>query len=314
MKTRFTRRSALALGSAWAAGTYALVRGATGAPASELTTLDVAYAGSMGSLMEGPIKEAAAHRLGLALRGRAQGASALARLITGGSIRPDVFISVTPGPMEVVLAARKARRAQPIARTEMVIAYSPKSRFAEQFAASTDGGGEPWWKILEQPGIRFGRTDPNGDPQGRNIIFTMQLAARFYHQPDLVARILGPAINPAQIFPEPTVVERLQAGSLDASSAYKIQPVPFKLPYLRLPEAINLGDASLRTTYAQASLTLAGKTYHPAPLVYYAAALEESAHAQAAGSFVEWLRGDEAQAIFRRYAYDAPGDAAALTA
>ena len=45
--------------------------------AAELSTLDVAYAGSMGSLMEGPIKSTLAKRLNLEMDGRAQGSSAI---------------------------------------------------------------------------------------------------------------------------------------------------------------------------------------------------------------------------------------------
>ena len=149
----------------------------------EVAVLDVAYAGSMGSLMEGPIKSTVAQKLNLEMHGRAQGSSALAQLIVGGSIRPDVFIPITPGPMLTVLRAGKAETAQPIAHTEMVVAYNPKSRFAPKFEAAANGKGN-WWEVLQEPGLRFGRTDPVTDPQGRNIIFTMMLAAKVYKQPD----------------------------------------------------------------------------------------------------------------------------------
>jgi len=271
---------------------------------AEPTPLEVAYAGSMTSVMEGPIKDGAAHQLNVALQGRAQGASGLAQLIVAGSIRPDVFISVTPGPMETVLTAGKAAAAQPIARTEMVIAYSPKSRFATQLANSGKRGAPARWQVLAQPGLRFGRTDPVTDPQGRNIIFTMQLAAQFYRQPDLVERILGPQLNPEQIFSEPTVAARLQSGELDAASAYKIQPVPFNLPYISLPDAINLGSSEQRSQYARAALTVAGRAYHPEPLVYYATVLRDAPHGPEARKFVDWLSDAAAQDILRRFGYD----------
>src|SRR5215831_10483881 len=104
--------------------------------AQDLTPIDVAYAGSMGSMMEGPVKTGVMQALQIAMHGRAAGSDALAKLIVGGSISPDVFISVTPGPMTTVLKAGKARTGVPIARTEMVIAYSPKSKYAQQFGAA----------------------------------------------------------------------------------------------------------------------------------------------------------------------------------
>jgi molybdate/tungstate transport system substrate-binding protein len=284
-----------------------------GAGAAEsMTPLQVAYAGSMGSMMDGGVRPAIAKALGAELQGRAQGSTGLANLIVAGSIRPDVFISVTPPPMRTVLKAGKAESAVPIARTEMVIAYSPKSQYAAALSKSGDPGAKPWWQILETPGFRFGRTDPNTDPQGLNIIFTMQLAARYYHQPDLAEKILGPQINPQQIFQEPQLMARLQAGQLDASSAYKTQPGALGLPFLSLPAEINLGAASMEKEYQQASVTLNGKAHQPSPLVFYAAVLKDAPQPKLASRFVVWLQSPEARQILLHYHYDEPGDAKPL--
>jgi molybdate/tungstate transport system substrate-binding protein len=284
--------------------------------ADALTPLQVAYAGSMGSMMDGAVKLAVAKSLNAELQGRAQGSTGLATLIVAGSIRPDVFISVTPGPMRAVIAAGNAARAIPIARTEMVIAYSPRSQFAAELAQSGeksgDAGAKPWWRILQAPGVRFGRTDPNTDPQGLNIIFTMQLAADYYHQVDLADKILGNQINPQQIFMEPQVMARLQAGQLDASSAYKTQPGSFGLPFVALPREINLGDAAMEPAYKKATVTLNGKTLHPAPLVFYAAVMKDAPQPELAGRFVTWLQGSAAREIFAKYHYDDAGNAQPL--
>ncbi len=280
--------------------------------ADSLPVLQVAFAGSMGSMMDGGVKPAIAKSLGADLQGRAQGSTALANLIVAGSIRPDVFISVTPEPMRIVLKAGKARKAIPIARTEMVIAYSPKSQFASDLAKANQAGAKPWWKILETPGFRFGRTDPTTDPQGQNILFTLELAAAFYHQADLVEKIAGPQINAQQIFQEPEVMGRLQAGQLDASSAYKTQPGSLDLPYVSLPKEINLGDASLEDEYSRATITLNGKTIHPAPLVFYVAVLNDAPQPALANRFIAWLQTPEARKIFSHYHYDEPGGASPL--
>jgi molybdate/tungstate transport system substrate-binding protein len=280
--------------------------------AQGLTPLDVAYAGSMGSMMEGPVKDAIAKTLGIDMHGRAQGSDALAQLIVGGTIPVDVFVPVTPGPMLTVIKAGKAQHGVPIARTEMVIAYSPKSAFAGAFANAGKAGAMPWYQILQQPGIRFGRTDPATDPQGRNIIFTVQLAEAYYKQPGMAAKILGDTVNAAQIFAEPTVEARLQSGELDAASAYRIQPGPFGLPFIQLPDQINLGNQSMHDAYQAASLSLNGKTYHPQALVYYVAAITGATHADKAAAFVQWFSSAEAQAILQKFAYDSPVGAAPL--
>ena len=308
----FTRREALSQGL-----TFAAMTALAGLPlhllADELAPLEISYAGSMGSMMEGPIKSAAARTLKIDFHGRAQGSSALAQLIVGGSIRSDVFVPVTPGPALTVLRAGKAGSAQPIAHTEMVIAYSPKSKFASRFEAAAKGK-EDLWKILVEPGLRFGRTDPVTDPQGRNIIFTVMLAAKVTRQADLVKKVLGPAINEKQIFTEPTVMARLQSGELDAASAYKIQPGPLNLPFVPLPAAINLSSQNVRTEHPDVALSVGGKSYVPEPLIYYAAVLKDAPNAKGAAAFVEWLKGEEAQTILRKYNYDPPGDASPLNA
>ena len=281
--------------------------------AEQLAVVDVAYAGSMGSLMEGPLKQAAAASLRLEVHGRGQGASALGQLIASGSITPDVFLPITASPVLTVLRAGKASLAEPIARTEMVIAYSPKSRFAPRLDAAARGQ-EPWWKVLEEPGFRFGRSDPAADPQGRNIIFTMMLAAKVYRQPDLVKRVLGEANNPEQINMETSLQTRLQSGQIDAAAAYKIQPGPFKLPYLALAAEVNLSGERVHEENPEVSLSAGGKTYVPEPLLYYAAVLKEARNASGATAFVRWLKGAEAQTLFRQHSYDPPGRALALRA
>lgn len=281
--------------------------------AQDTTVLDVAYAGSMGSLMNGLVKKSVAQTLKLDIHGRAQGANALAQLIIGGSISPDVFISVTAGPMLTVLRAGKTSVAQPIARTEMVIAYSPKSRFASKLDAVAKSNGN-WWQVLEEPGFRFGRSDPSSDPQGRNILFTMMLATKQYHQPDLVEKILGPVVNPQQISLEASVQARLQSGELDAASAYRIQPGPFNLPYISLPKEINLSGENVHADHPDVSLTIDGKTYFPEPLIYYAAVLKDAHNSKGAAAFLEWVKSSDAQTIFRQYQYDPAGDASAIHA
>ncbi len=298
-----------------AGGGASLALIARGAFAQGLTSLDVAYAGSMTAMMEGPVKSGAAQTLQIDMHGRPQGSDALAKLIVGGSIAPDVFLPVTPSPMMTVITAGKVHMATPIARTEMVIAYSPRGKYAQAFADAAAGkrGAMPWWQILQQSDVRFGRTDPASDPQGRNIIFTLQLAEMYYNRPGLAMKILGQTANPAQIFGEPSVEARLQSGELDAASAYKIQPGPFHLPYVTLPEAINLGNDAMRSAYAHASLDLAGKTFHPEPLVYYAAVLDAAPQREKAMAFVSWLSG-AAQPIFRQAFYDAAAGASPLHA
>ena len=155
----------------------------------------VAYAGSMGALMDHGIGPAFATQAHLTYQGIGQGAFALARLIAAKQMIADVFIPITAAPFEVVRKAGLAKAAVPVASTQMCIAYSPKSRFAADFAAAA-AGHKPWYEVLLQPGLRFGRTDPRTDPQGRNILFALRLAEIYYKQPGFAREAARPGAQP----------------------------------------------------------------------------------------------------------------------
>ncbi len=272
-------------------------------------TLRVAYAGSMGAVMDRALGPQFARSAHVGYQGIGAGAYGLAHLIASGRLQADLFISITPGPIRILQRAGLASQALPIARTRMVIAYSPKSRFAAQLAAAARGG-TAWWRVLETPGLRFGRTDPATDPQGQSILFTMQLAARYYHQPDLAKRILGSTRNPAQIFTEASLLSRLESGELDASSGYESAVRSLHLPFVALPPQIDLGEPAYAHRYARATIhvELHGKaeTVHPQPLVFYAAILKNAADPIAARAFLAFVRSPRGQAILRSFGYRRP--------
>jgi molybdate/tungstate transport system substrate-binding protein len=101
-------------------------------------------------------------------------------------------------------------------------------------------------------------------------------------------------------------------GELDAASAYKIQPGPFNVPYISLPREINLSGENVHADHPDVSLSVGGKTHYPEPLIYYAAILNGARNRKGAVGFLDWLKGSEAQAIFRQYQYDPAGDVSAL--
>ena len=276
-------------------------------PAGAAGTLRVAYAGSMGVVMDRFLGPAFAQANGVAYQGIGQGSYALAHLIAGKKLQADVFVSVTSGPVTVLKDAGLIEQAVPLASTAMVIAYSPKSRFASALSSQT-----PWWQVLESPGLRFGRTDPKTDPQGRNIIFTMLLAERYYHQPDLAQRILGPFVYPAQIFSEPSLLSRLEAGQLDAASGYQSAVMSHHLPFVRLPDEINLSNPAMAEEWYSAvhfSLPGAGgktATLSTQPLVFYAAVLRNAENPDAASKFLQFMLSPEGQKMLEGNGYGTP--------
>jgi molybdate/tungstate transport system substrate-binding protein len=270
-------------------------------------TLRVAYAGSMGVVMDRFAGPAFAKAWHAHYQGIGQGSYGLARLLAGRQLQADVFVAITPGPIEVVRKAGLIGHATPIASTQMVITWSPHSRFAADFKAAA-AGHKPWYELLMQPDVRFGRTDPATDPQGRNILFTLQLAARYYQRPGLVQAIAGAPQNPRQIFTEASLLSRLEAGQIDAASGYLSAARSHHLPVIELPDEINLSNPSMEAHwYRHAALTLAdGKPLHVQPLVFYAAVLKNARHPKLAKAFIDFLRSGNGQKLLREQGYDAP--------
>jgi molybdate/tungstate transport system substrate-binding protein len=273
-------------------------------------TITVAFAGSMGVLMNKGLGPAFEKQSGETFHGIGQGAFALAHLIAAKTMMADVFVSITPGPIKVLEKAGMVGKAVPVASTAMVIAYSPKSKFAPELKAAAEGH-KPWYKVLETKGLRFGRTDPRTDPQGRNILFTFDLAEKFYHQPGLSKRVLGAPINPAQIFTEPSLLARLDSGELDATSGYESAVKSLKLPFIPLPRQINLSDpAMIKPWYSKAAITLdvKGKSQvlHTEPLVFYACVPHDAPNPKAGHDFIKLMQSPAGQELFKHYGYNAP--------
>lgn len=271
--------------------------------------ITVAYAGSMGVVMDRGMGPAFERDTGYRFRGIGQGAFALAHLLAGRTTRVDAFVSITRGPIGVLREAGLADHAVPVASTAMVLAYSPHSRFRKDFAAPD--AAARWYEILQKKGLRFGRTDPRTDPQGRNVLFTFELAQRYYGRPDLSRQVLGQPVNPAQIFPEPSLLARIDSGAIDATVGYESATKSLKLPFITLPNQINLSDpAMVADWYAKAAITLTVKgrrrVLHTEPLVFYACVPRNAPNPAAGHAFVSMLQSGKGQDLFARYGYNPP--------
>ncbi|HLW69717.1 MAG TPA: extracellular solute-binding protein [Candidatus Binataceae bacterium] len=315
MAKREQVRGATKIGLLAAAAVAALMlvpAGETGsALAADAPTIRVAYAGSMGAVMDQKIGPEFAMVHAADYQGIGQAAYALAHLLEAKQLRADVFVSITPGPMRILLKNGLIKEAIPVASTQMVLAYGPKSQFANAFAAAGSASGQPWYKVLGSTGLRFGRTDPATDPQGRNVIFTFKLAEKYYSAAGLEKQILGEPRNPAQIFTEPSILTRLASGQIDATVGYLSAIKSQHLPYIALPREINLADpAFFDSWYSKAGFAITGPdgkpiTAKPEPLVFYAAVLTNAEHPELAAAFVDFMHGPRGQQMLGGSGYDA---------
>ena len=238
-------------------------------------TASVAYASSLQFLNEKVVAPAFTKAAGYKFSGRGGASGELEQNILAGEISPNVFQAVGGGNI-TPLEPKFTKWYVQYAGTSIVVAYNPSGPHASEFRAIADGS-QPvcslFSSVLQTPGLKLGRTDPNIDPQGRDFIMMLELAQDYCHLPSgTVAKILGTSdfgtASSSQIYAESALDATLQSGQLDAASAFISQAVQLHLSYIKLPDAINLGSFAEAAAYKKATVTVkSGKTYKGSPQV-----------------------------------------------
>ncbi len=217
----------------------------------------------------------------------------LANQIRSGQISPDVFMSADAEAINLLIGAEngdKARWFLVMARTRMVIAYSPKSKFKADLDAAA-AGEKPWYEVLQEPGFVLKRGDPRTDPSGYRDVFVFELAERYYGIPGLANAIMGSPDNEDQI--ASGVPDGLNDGSVDAYVGYITTAQQSNLPYIQLPDEVDQSNASMASIYAAATYTNPqDQTFHGTPAVYGVTIPTGASNEAGAEAFVQYLLSD----------------------
>ena len=176
-----------------------------------------------------------------------------ARKLTELGKIPDVIGVADYGVIPKLLIPAHATWFATFARNSMVLIFTDKSIGASEI------NGQNWWQVLLRPGVRAGRSDPALDPNGYRTLMVLQLAEKFYQQPGLAGR-LERALPPKYMRPkEADLTALVQAGELDYSWSYASIAKTAKLPYVDLPDEVDLSNPELADGYAQAKVRLPGR-------------------------------------------------------
>jgi molybdate/tungstate transport system substrate-binding protein len=176
------------------------------------------------------------------------------------------------------------------AGNSMGLLYTERSRAAARINAGN------WWRVLLEPGVRYGHSNPERDPSGYWTLIVWQLAARYYRDPSLAER-LAANCPPANIRPHNIdLIALLQSGDLDYYFGYASDARLGKLKFLPLPTAINLGEFSRAADYAQASVEVGAgadrKRIAGAPVAYAATMTANPPNRAAALEFMRLMLGE----------------------
>lgn len=230
--------------------------------------VNVLYAGSLVDLMQKQIGPAFQQATGYSVTGFSAGSKDLAAEIKGKVHQGDVFISASPKTTATLVGASGGNWVSwygTFATSALVIGYNANSKFANDLKT------KPWYKAITEPGLKLGFTDPATDPKGVLAVQAMTDTAASQKLPALKAL----SANKSDIFPEETLVGRLQSGQLDAGFFYTAEAAAANIP------TVPLTGEDLKATY---TITVLNKAPHEA----------------AAEAFVTYLLGTDGQAALKK--------------
>jgi molybdate/tungstate transport system substrate-binding protein len=234
--------------------------------------VDVLYAGSLVDLMQKQVGPAFQTATGYSVSGISGGSKDLAAEIKGQVHQGDVFISASPKVNATLEGAANGSWVSwygTFATSALVLGYNPKSKFARDIKT------RPWYQAITEPGIKVGFTDPATDPKGVLAVQAMTDFATAKNLPAL--KVLS--TDTSAIFPEETLVGRLQAGQLDAGFFYTAEATAASIP------TVPLTGEDLKASY---TITI----------------LNKAPHGAGAEAFVSYLLGPGGQAYLRQDGFD----------
>ncbi len=229
----------------------------------------------------------------------------IARRVTELGQHPDVIVLADPEVFPTLLMPRFTAWYALFGRNRMVLAYTDRSAGAGEITA------ENWRRVILRPGVEIGRADPNTDPSGYRTLLTFQLAERFYREPGLARRLLEAATERNVRPREAEQVALLQTHQLDYIWTYENLAENDGLRFVKLPDAIDLGNPADSANYALVSTRVVGK--HPgdtiavrgAPILFAVSVGTRAPHAMAAQRFIRFLLSPAGQAILHAQHFDA---------
>jgi molybdate/tungstate transport system substrate-binding protein len=227
--------------------------------------------------------------------------------VADASLIPDLMFRTDP-----VTGKNFTDTYTPFARNAMVIAFTDKSRYADQITTDT------WHEVLSRPDVRVGFSNPMLDAAGYRTIMVSQLAAGYYHNQTIFPVIIGNHFNPPLTVNNSTglqtidlpeimrpsdsklvirdgsiyVLSLLEAGGIDYAFEYRSVAQGHDLRWVDLPADIDLSSPDHAAAYNNVTVSLGfqrfsaiGKERTGQPIVYAVTVPDSAPHPELARDF-----------------------------
>ena len=227
------------------------------------------------------------------------GSRTCARKITDLKRPCDVMASADFTVIDNLLIPQYATWNISFATNEMAIAYRPDAKGAKNI------NGQNWYDILLKKGAQYGHSDPNSDPCGYRTLLLWQLAEKYYQIPGLYQKLMD-GCPQKNIRPKETdLIALMEVGEIDYLFIYRSVCEQHKMPYVILPDEINLKSVRYKTFYNQAEVKISGKKpgeyilKRGNPMVYGITIPKSAPNRELAIRFVAFVVGPKGQKIMQ---------------
>jgi molybdate/tungstate transport system substrate-binding protein len=177
---------------------------------------------------------------------------------------------------------------------QITLAYTSHSKGAGQLTPAN------WYKVVSQPGVRIGRSNPAADPSGYQFLQMLQLAQGYYHDPALAAAVLKNSPDSSVAETETSLLAALQSGQIDYLAIYRSNALEDHLKYIALPSQLNLSDQAMAAAYAKVTINAGSLGSLTAKPIIYGLTIPSNAPDPAlAEKFIGFVISPQGQAIMR---------------
>jgi molybdate/tungstate transport system substrate-binding protein len=180
------------------------------------------------------------------------------------------------------------------ASNQITFAYTDHSKGAGRLTAAN------WYKVLAQPGVRIGRSNPATDPSGYQTLQMLQLAQGYYHDSTLAASVLKNSPDSTVVGTETSLLAALQSGQIDYLAIYRSDALQHHLRYVTLPNQINLSDPARAAAYGKVTIKAGSLGALTAKPIIYGLTIPRTAPDAALGQkFIAFVLSPQGQAIMK---------------
>lgn len=177
------------------------------------------------------------------------------------------------------------------ASNRITFAYTDRSKGA------ADIRPDNWYQVLSQPGVKIGRSSPDTDPSGYQVLQMLALAQNYYHNPNLSAGVLANSPPETMVGTETQLLPAVSSGQIDYLGIYRSDALQHNLRFIDLPAQIDLSDPAQAAAYASVKVPTSSGMQTGKPIVYGLTVPTNAPNAAAGLKFVEFLLSPAGQKI-----------------